>query len=83
MITVEVKFNSIRILFGELIHLRIDATKLLGYQSWREGYGSKKFVIEYTLQGGQIVCEYDAEDKWKEILIGLDKVLDSPNKAIV
>lgn len=77
------KFNALRILFGNVVHLRLNAQNLLGYQSWREGYGNKKFVIEYTLVGGQIICEYDTEDKWKEILAGLDKVLDSPNKEAI
>lgn len=79
MITVEMFFNSLKVQFGGVTHLRIDATKLIGHQSWREGYGNRKFVIEYTTTGGQIVCEYDTEAKWLEILAGLDKALDQPN----
>lgn len=77
---VSMSFNALKIQFGGFTHLRIDATKLLGFQSWREGYGNKKFVIEYTLAGGQIVCEYDSEDHWKTILKGLDEALDQPNR---
>lgn len=78
-ITVRVQFNALKVLFGDVTHLRIDATKLLGHQSWREGYGNKKFVIEYTVAGGgPIICEYDSEDKWKAILAGLDIALDGP-----
>jgi hypothetical protein len=79
--TVEMSFNALKVRFGDVTHLRIDATKLIGHQSWREGYGNRKFVIEYTTTGGQIVCEYDEEDKWKAILVGLDAVLDGPNRT--
>lgn len=77
-VSVAMSFNALKVSFGELTHLRIDATKLVGHQSWREGYGNKKYVIEYTTTGGQIVCEYDDETKWKAILDGLDKALDQP-----
>lgn len=78
MITVEMIFNALKIRFDDVTHLRVDATKLIGHQAWREGYGNRKFVIEYTTTGGQIVCEYDSEEKWREILMGLDRVLDGP-----
>lgn len=79
-ISVEMSFNALKVRFGNVTHLRIDATKLIGHQSWREGYGNRKFVIEYTLTGGQIICEYDSEEKWKAILSGLDAALDQPNQ---
>lgn len=79
-ITVGMSFNALKVCFGDVTHLRIDATKLIGHQSWREGYGNHKFVIEYTTTAGQIICEYDTEDKWKAILAGLDRALDQPNK---
>jgi hypothetical protein len=74
-------FNALKIKFGDTTHLRIDATKLVGHQSWREGYGNRKFVIEYTTTGGQIVSEYDSEEKWRAILNGLDAALDGPNNG--
>jgi len=77
-ITVEMSFNALKVRFGDITHLRIDAAKLIGHQAWREGYGNRKFVIEYTTTGGQIVCEYDSEVKWKAILAGLDLALDGP-----
>jgi hypothetical protein len=77
-ITVDMEYNSLKVRFGDITHLRIDATKLIGHQSWREGYGNRKFVIEYMTTGGPIVCDYDSEDKWKAILAGLDAALDGP-----
>lgn len=81
--SVEMSFNALKIRFGGITHLRIDATKLIGHQSWREGYGNRKWVIEYALDGGgRIVCEYDTEEKWQAILEGLDRALDQPNRPL-
>ncbi len=81
-ISVEMSFNVLKVRFGDVTHFRIDATKLVGFQSWREGYGNSKFVIEYTTDGGaKILCEYDSDEKWKAILAGLDKALDQPNRT--
>lgn len=81
-VSVEMSFNAVKVRFGTTTHLRIDATKLLGHQSWREGYGNRKWVIEYSLDGGsRIVCEYDDEAKWKAILDGLDAALDQPARS--
>lgn len=78
-ISVKMQFNALKVYFGDVTHLRIDATKLVGHQSWREGYGNRKWVIEYTVSGtAPIICEYDSEEKWKAILVGLDKALDGP-----
>lgn len=79
-VSVEMSFNALKVRFGSVTHLRIDVTKLVGHQSWREGYGNRKFVIEYTTVGGQIICEYDTEAKWLAILDGLDRALDQPNR---
>jgi hypothetical protein len=77
-ISVQMHYDALTISFGGITHLRIDVTKYLGHHSWRQGYGNQKFVIDFVLKGGTIKCEYDREDKWKEILEGLDKALNSP-----
>jgi hypothetical protein len=83
-VSVELSFNVLKVRFGATTHVRIDVTRLLGYQSWREGYGNRKFVIEYTLAGGgPIVCEYDDVAKWQAILAGLDQALDQPNRTVI
>jgi hypothetical protein len=79
-VSVSLCYTSLRVCFGNTTHLRISLDKLIGYQSWREGYGTRKFVIEYTVaNGGPILCDYDSEEKWKAILSGLDAAFDSPN----
>lgn len=76
--SVEMSFNALKVRFGAVTHLRIDATKLIGHQSWREGYGNHKWVIEYTIEGGgRIVCEYDTEEKWTAILAGIAEAMAS------
>lgn len=77
-IKVELYFDVLRVRFGDTTHLHVEVTKLLGFQSWPERYGNKKFIIQYVLKGGQIICEYDDEAKWKTILDGLDKALNQP-----
>lgn len=77
-ITVKMEYAALKVRFGDTTHLRIASDKLIGHQSWREGYGTRKFVIEYMTAAGPIVCEYDSEEKWKAILAGLDAALDGP-----
>lgn len=72
-ITVEMGFSAIKIRFGGTLHMRIDRERLLGIHSWRSG--NRKFSIEYTMVGADILSEYDDETKWKAILDGLDRVL--------
>ena len=78
-ISVDLNYNALRISFSGVTHVRIDVTKYLAHQSWREGYGNKKWVIEFTMEGGAtLTCEYDRENKWLAVLAGLDRVLDAP-----
>jgi hypothetical protein len=77
-IEVKVHYDALTISFGGVTHLRLNVTKYLGHHSWRQGYGNRKFVIEFTMAGGVITTDYDREDKWKEILDGLDKALNAP-----
>lgn len=73
-IRVEGKFDAIRITIEGVLHLHVQRSKLLGVQSWvqsRTGH----FLIEYTSQGGVVLCEYDSREKWETILSQLADVL--------
>lgn len=70
---VEIKFDSIRVYFGDLLHLHVKRSKLLGIQSWR--YGDNNYFIEFTMEGNAIVCEYDDNEKFSAVLAQLDKLL--------
>lgn len=71
-IKVTTTYDSIRVYFGETLHLCLSRPRLVGFQSWRED--ETKFCIEYLLDGGSILCEYDSEEKWMSILSQLEKL---------
>jgi hypothetical protein len=78
LMAVEVKvgrrFDALRITINGILHLSLTRSKLLGVQSWineRE----QRFVIEYTMRGGTILCDYDSREKWASILEQLGELL--------
>lgn len=75
-IEVEVSHYNIVVRINGVTHLRLERRHYLGHQSWLDGNDRNKFVIEYTLVGGQITCDYDSREKWVTILDGLDRALE-------
>lgn len=75
MSDVEVKlgFDCLKVYFGDVMHLRIKLSELLGVQSWRQG--DNNYFIEYTLDRHCITTEYDCPVKWKTILSRIDDLL--------
>lgn len=71
-ISIKVEFGVIKIFFDDVLHLRFNKDKLLGFQSW---VYDEKFIIEYYLVGGSIETEYNNKEKWKKILKLLDENL--------
>jgi hypothetical protein len=72
-IRVVATYYAFKVMIGDLCHVRLDRQRFVGFQSWREG--PCRFCIEYTLQGGDILTEYDTIEKWRAVLCGLEKVL--------
>lgn len=73
-ISVELHYDAIRVKFCGLMHLNIKRSALLGIQSWR--HGDENYFIQFTMDGGaEITSDYDDVEKWKAILIGLEKIL--------
>lgn len=72
-IDVRVEYDALRIFFG-VMHLHLIRSKLLGVQAWMRA-PEGKFVIEYTVDGGTVTCDYDSREKWEAILDDLAKVL--------
>lgn len=71
---VELKFDSIRIYFGALLHLSIRRSELFAVQSWRRG--AANYFIEYTARGGAaVLTEYDSREKFAAVLRQLDAAL--------
>ena len=65
--------ETIKIYFDGALHLRLNRYKLLGIQSWRESTNS--YWIEYTMEGGVVLCGYDKVEKFTSILKQLDELL--------
>lgn len=72
-IRVELHFDAIKIYFGNLLHAYILRSKLLGIQSWRAG--ENNYFIEYTLNGNNLLTEYDDLEKFQAVLKGLEEIL--------
>lgn len=69
--TVKLEFGAVKIFFGDVLHLSIKRSDLLGIQSWKY---RDQFCIEYTLKGGDILTEYEHLEHFEAILKGLEKV---------
>lgn len=65
-----IKDDAIKIYINGSIHLCFKQDSLLGIQSW---IGTDKYMIEFYLNGNNILCEYDSVKKWKKILSLLSK----------
>lgn len=72
-IKVTADFYAVRIHMGDVLHMHIDRSKLLGLQSWCDHFDS--YSIEYVMTGGSMVTEYTNRERWTEVLAGLGEVL--------
>jgi hypothetical protein len=70
---VEVDHYSIRVYFGDALHIHIRRSVYLGFQSWSDG--PHDFSIEFALDGGSLLTEYDNAESWRSILRALDGAL--------
>jgi hypothetical protein len=70
---VELGHDAIVIRCHGLIHVHIRMSDYIGFQSWMNG--DKNYAVEFTLRGGDLLCEYDSRDKWEAVLRGLEKIL--------
>jgi len=64
---------SIKVYFGDALHVHIRRSVYLGFQSWSDG--PHDYSIEFALEGGSILTEYDNAENWLAILRALDGVL--------
>ena len=66
--------EKLRIYANGSLHLYLRRRHVVGMQSWIERGKKYKFQIEITCQKSDpIICEYDDEAKWKQVLDLLDK----------
>lgn len=60
-----IEFDSIRIYFGEELHIDIRRSTYRGMQAWKwPGH----YVIEFALDGCLMKSEYTDETRWKAVL---------------
>lgn len=72
-IAVTAVFEAIEVRINGVLHLRV-SRPILAVQSWMQNRRSK-FIIQYTLVGGEVTSEYDHQEHWLAILAGLEKTL--------
>jgi len=66
-------FDTVKITINGKLHLRLKRSQFLGLQSWRWCNGH--YCLEITMVGGVMLCDYDTEQKWLDILEALDRLL--------
>lgn len=71
MIRGELAFDSIRVYFGDTLHIDIRRSQYRALQGWKwEG----NYIIEFILDGGVLKVEYTDEQRWKSVLDELKKL---------
>jgi len=65
-----------RIFINGHLHLAVRKSDVIAVQSWiATGTTDCPYTIEFYLKSGNIKLEYDTEEKWKEILTLVDKMI--------
>lgn len=70
-VTVTRGYTGIKIHINDLLHLYLK-NGIVSIQSWRE---NGIYSIEYTYADTSILCEYDKQEMWEDILKQIDKVI--------
>ena len=72
MVKVTTNFYSMTITIDGYIHLKVRMKDIYGYQSWSDRKNNN--IIEYYCKDGNIRCEYESKELWKEILKQLEPI---------
>ena len=71
-IRAELDFDSIRVYFGELLHIDIRRSEYRGLQAWK---WDGNYKIEISLSDtAPMLIEYTDEDRWRTVLAELAKL---------
>lgn len=71
-IKVTTNFYSLKITIDSFVHLKIKMKDIYGYQSWSDR--KDNCSIQYYCRYGNITCEYQDREVWKEILKQLEPI---------
>lgn len=72
-IEVKVLYHRIRVYINDTLHCHIDTTAGCNIQAWVD---NNLYCIEYTTGCGKVLCEYEKEEVWKEIMKQLEKNME-------
>lgn len=72
MVKVTTNFYSLTITIDGSTHLKVKMKDIYGYQSWSDR--EDRNVIQYYCRKGNILCEYQDKELWKEILKQLEPI---------
>lgn len=70
-IRAELGFNSIRVYFGDLLHIDVRRSTFRSLQTY---LWPNYYAIEFVQAGGNMLVEYETEERWKAVLIALEKL---------
>jgi hypothetical protein len=71
--TVTITHYSIKVYFGEHLHLYAAMKDFIGIESWKDS--PTNFSIKFAMKGGSIHCQYDDRERWLSILDQLNTLL--------
>jgi len=70
VIKVTTNFYSLKVTIDGFVHLKVKMKDIYGYQSWSDR--KDNCSIQYYCRYGNITCEYQDKEVWKEILKQLE-----------
>ena len=73
-VEVSLAFDAIQIRIGGMLHAHVVRSKMLGMTSWRRGESSN-YAVEFVMEGGNILLEYDSVAKFRDVLDGIERIL--------
>lgn len=72
-IEVTVLYHRIKIHINGILHCHIDTKTGCNIQAWVD---NNLYCIEYTTGCGKVLCEYESEKVWKEIMGQLNSKME-------
>ena len=72
VVKVSTNFYSLMITIDGYTHLKLRMKDIYGYQSWSDRENNN--TIQYYCKHGNVTCEYQDKEVWKEILKQLESI---------
>ena len=72
IVKITTNFYSLTITIDGYTHLKVKMKDVFGYQAWSDRRDNNS--IQYYCKGGNIICEYQDKELWKEILKQLEPI---------